>query len=364
MMSDNDAGFSIPLYRVSGADYYDVGLAIGRAAGERIRGAHDARREWTDKLLGFGAADPANRIDPFVSAMRENTPNLVDELRGIADGADVPFERLLAVLLNPELSAMMKSVTHDDGCTTVAVKSGDKMWIGHNEDGSASYLDFMYLVDVTWPSGVRALCFSYPGYLPGNGPSVNSFGMAQTVNYVGAESVGPGIPRYAIDRAIVEARDMDEAMGIATHKRRAYSQHHLIASASEKAMVSIETSPDKASVVPVRCLFAHANHYIHPEMRGVPQFSRYKHNSPPRQMQAEKWMAAHGDVASLAPDSLLEPLTSHDNIPAAICRHPGPETSGATLGTALIAVGEKKLSILHGPPCQGRNRDLAWPSAP
>ena len=354
--------FPIPLYRVSGGTYGEIGYAIGRAARERIRAAFAARREWVQKLVEFGEADSKVRLQPFLNALRDVMPHLEEELQGIGEGAEVPINQVLAAFLNPELSALMKQKpAPSDGCTTIGLNVPGKLWVGHNEDGSSAYRDYMYLLEIEWPSGVRSWCFSYPGYLAGNGPSVNSAGVVQTVNFIGGVEVRPGLPRYAIDRAIMEAKSLDEAAALATHPQRAYSQHHLIVSAAEKKMVSLEVSAEKHSIQEVSGIFTHANHFMHPEMEAVPQLKPYKGTSLPRQMAADKWKAGVADPAALAPEDIMAVLVSHEGAPLSICRHPAAGLTGCTLGAAMIRAESEEILFYAHEPCGGISTAVTWP---
>lgn len=355
--------FPVPFFSAAGDSYRELGFKIGNHFRERIQKSHRDRREWVDKLAAFVSADPKTRRDPFLNALREEMPRLVEEMEGLAQGSGISFDRLFTVALNPELSAMMRQKSSDKECTTVAVASGDQLWIGHNEDGSCAYADDMYLLDITWPTGLRSWCFCYPGYLPGNGPSVNSAGMAQTVNFIGAKSWQPGIPRYAIDRAVMEAETLDQALSIATHPRRAYSQHHVLLSTSENKIIGVETSADRSAVHEVSGLYVHANHYVLPEMKAVPEFDLYQGTSQPRQQIAEEWANSVSDPAKLTPEDLHSILSSHQNYPLSICRHPEPKFTGCTLGSTLLLAREKTLRFYAHQPCQRVFQDIPWPEA-
>jgi hypothetical protein len=268
---------------------------------------------------------------------------------------------LLAACLNPELSTLMKGVTFYEDCTTVAVNAGGRLWVGHNEDGSCAYRDCMYLLDITYPDHSRSLCLSYPGYWPGNAPSVNSHGLVQTVNYIAGKTLKPGVPRYALDRAIMEAKTMDEAVAIATHPRRAYSQHHLLVSTAEKKIVSVETAVEKTSVLPVSGIFVHANHFVHPAMRDVPQFPIQKGSSVPRQQAAEQWRDAHPDPDRLTPENLRLILADHDLEPLSICRHQNPDLPGCTLAAIVVQAEARAVTFYDGPACHNHRREYPWP---
>jgi len=350
-----------PTLRVPGGSYFEIGATIGAHFRDRIRGAIAARSEWVEKLEAFVAADRPARYDCFLAATRDEFPHLVEEMKGYAEGAGVAFERMFTIALNPELGAMMRTTETAKECTTVALAAEDKIWVGHNEDGASDYREFMYLLDVTWPSGVRSWSFCYPGYFPGNGPSVNSAGMTQTVNFIAAAAGRPGVPRYALDRAGIEARSLDDALRIAVHPRRSYSRHHVFLSRAERKMVAVEVSADRDSIMEVAGVYVHANHFTHERMKDVPELIGRPDTSHPRQAVADAWAAAIPDPAALAPADLLGLLSSHQGAPLSICRHATPGVTGSTLGTALILGREGRVTFYDREPCGGRSRDVEWP---
>jgi predicted choloylglycine hydrolase len=351
-----------PALRVRGDSYGEIGFQIGSKFGERIRAAIETRRAWVEKLEVFVAADPASRFDPFFRATTEEYPRLVEEMRGLGEGAKVDFRRLFTLALNPELAALMRARNPEKECTGVAVAAGDRLWIGHNEDGACDYLRSMCLLEIAWPSGLLSWCLCYPGYFPGNGPSANSAGLAQTVNFIAGTAVRPGVPRYVLDRAALEARSLDEAVAIATHPRRSYSQHHLFLSRNEGRIVSVETSPERHSTVEVAGIYAHANHFIHPAMRELKQIPVAVSSSAPRQQTADAWARSTPDPAAVSEADLLALLTSHQNFPLSICRHPAPGMTGCTLGAALFLGREGRIDFYHQQPCRGLRAELPWPA--
>jgi len=352
---------AFPLLRVAGKTYREIGGTIGAYFSDRIRGGIEARRPWVEKIEAFVAADRPARYDCFLAAVRDEFPHLIEEMQGCAEGAGVPFDRMFTIALTPELGAMMRVAETAKECTTVALAAGDKLWIAHNEDGASAYREFMYLLDVRWPSGMRSWSFCYPGILPGNGPSVNSAGMAQTVNFIAAAAVRSGVPRYVLDRAGIEARSLDEALKIAAHPRRSYSQHHIFLSRNEKKMVSVEVTNDRQSVVEIAGVYVHANHLIHEQMKDLPQIIGRPDTSRPRQAVADSWAAAVKDPAALQSSDLLGLLQSHQNAPLSICRHPAPGIIGSTLGTVVIRGNERKVDFYDLEPCGGRGREVEWP---
>lgn len=362
-MNEPQSSPVFPSLSVTGRSYFEIGAKIGEHFRDRIRGAIEVRRPWVEKLEAFVAADRHARYDGFLSTARNEFPHLIEEMKGYAEGAGVSFERMFTIALNPELGAMMRAAESPKECTTVALAAGDKLWVGHNEDGASVYRDLMYLLDVTWPSGVRSWTFCYPGYFPGNGPSVNSAGMTQTVNFIAAKAVRPGVPRYVLDRAGVEARTLDEALKIALHPRRSYSQHHLFLSRREAKLLAVEVTPERDSVVEVSGVYVHANHLTHEKMKDETQLTGRPDTSRPRQRVADAWAAKVKDPAALEPDDLLGLLSSHENAPLSICRHVAAGITGSTLGSVMILGREGRLDFFEQEPCRQLRRGVEWPEA-
>ena len=124
----------------------------------------------------------------------------------------------------------------------------------------------MFMVKATPPSGVTFLTLTYPGHLMGNGPGINNHGIIQTTNYIGAMKWKIGIPRYFLNRAVLEARSLEEAVKIVTFHNRAFAYHHNIASVKQKRILSIEVTTDNYQVVEPENFYFHTNHLIQKEI--------------------------------------------------------------------------------------------------
>jgi hypothetical protein len=196
------------------------------------------------------------------------------------------------------------------------------------------------------PSGIPFLSLIYPGTLPGNGPTLNARGLVQTTNYIATTEVPDGIPRYFIGRALCEARDLDQAVALATTEGRAFGWHHNLASLPEARLLSVETWPGRSSVLPVRGVHRHANHLIHTSMRHLPQDPSYlARSSRPRLAALDR---ALPDPAHATREALLAALADREGGPCKVCRLPGDEVSGVTLGTALFEAPSQSMDLTAG----------------
>jgi len=347
---------AFPYLEVSGSPY-EVGLAIGRRFGEQVREGIRRRRDWFGGLRRFMAEDPASRYEPFLAAGRARFPDVVEELRGWADGAGLPFEDLMALNLKAELSALRAGAAAEaPGCSTLDFSHGGRHWIAHNEDGHGDYHDLMFLVRVAQPGKPEFVCLNYPGILSGNGPAINAAGIAMTTNFIGGLNVRPGVPRYFLSRAALGARDLDEAVAIVTHPERAFAFHYNLGSRDEGRILSVETSVEHFSAQDVDGLYVHTNHLLHPGLLETVQDAEYVATSSMSRYRVLTREADRlaGRLDEVDQETLVEMLSSHESAPYSPCRHPAGEVRGATLGCAVIDVDAGDVRLYRSNPCRGQ----------
>lgn len=361
-------GPGFPLLEVTGGPY-DIGRAIGKRFGDAIREGLRRRRAWFAPIRAFMGQDPANRRDPFLRCGQEHFPEALEELRGWADGAGLEVDDLLALNLKNELSTMMRQRPEKTpGCSTLVLAHGGRRLIAHNEDGHKAYRDLMFLVEARPPGQPAFLALTYPGILCGNGPVINEAGLAMTTNFISSLTVRtPGIPRYFVSRAAAGAASLEEAVRIVTHPRRAYSFHFNLGARSEERILSVETAVERHAVQEISGLYFHTNHLVLPTMRDIPQDADYVGTSSLSRYRVLEDLAKplRARLARVDWRTLVEMLSSHRGAPYSPCRHPvedGPEpVDGATLATAIFALGARRVRLFQGNPCRNRAAVLASP---
>ncbi len=351
-----------PYLEVSGTPY-QCGRAIGKRFAREIKLGLQRREKWFSEIRAFMQADLATRYQPFLDAARRHFPDIVRELEGWADGSGVDFKDLMALNLKAELGTMMKTPPAGQetcGCSTLALSHGDKLLLAHNEDGDRAYADLLFLVKQKQPGKPAFLFLSYPGILPGIGPAISDAGLILTANFISSLRVNPGIPRYFLNRAVLQARNLAEAIAISTHPGRAYSFHFNLASVPDRKIVSVEASVDRHKVHTVSGLYLHTNHLIQPELKDEPQdtkytqtssYSRFRVLTPLKQEMEQR-------LDSVTGDDLIAALSLHQNAPYSPCRHPTEKVRGSTLATSLFDVSKGTWLLSKGQPCQAQFQHL------
>lgn len=346
---------SFPFIEFSASDYRELGAVIGETFSAQIRTGLDRRKKFIDLMKSFVQADPVNRYDPFIKSLDKHFPQYLEELKGEAEGAGVPFMDLMVLNLNPELTMMMRKASASPDCSTVISATAGRAILAHNEDGSKAYGDSMFILKIKAPGKVTFLCMSYPGIIAGNAPGFNDQGLAHSCNFIGAKEVRPGVPRYFLDRAMLEARDLDEAVALAAHPARAYSQNHNLLSFTDKKALMVETAPSKYEVKEIQGIACHANHYVLEGMKDVPESAVNVSASAPRYKVLLKESEKIKNRDSVEPKDLVKILSCHKGKPFSPCRHPSKTATGCTLGTAVFDTNDFKVRIYKGNPCKNKS---------
>jgi len=346
----------LPYLEVSGTAY-ECGQQIGKHFGPTIEKALERRKAWFVALRDFMQADKETRYQPFISASEEHVPEILEELRGWADGSGIPFEDLMALNLKAELGAMMNSQQETPGCSTLALNHQGRVRLVHNEDGGAEWADLMFVLKVKSKDRPAFLSLNYPGILSGNGPCMNEAGLVLSTNYIASKEWRLGVPRYFVDRAVLWAESPEQAIEYATHPQRAFAFHFNVGWVPTRQLYSVETSVHKQKIYEVAGLYVHTNHLIAPEMADVPQNETYVSTSSTSRYtilsKAKAELDTRLDEVEI-PD-LVAALASHEAVqqPFAPCRHPKGDVTGETLATNAFDLNAGTWMLYPGNPCEG-----------
>ena len=163
---------TIPFYKISASSLYDAGYQLGQKASTQIKQwVQLTEFKTTESFVQHGAGALA-----FHNLKRDNTaafPEYLEEMKGLAKGANVTLDQIWIANLTPELEALQPTVQKIDHCTDIYShdEKTDAVIHGHNEDWSTAVKKLWYLASIV-PSSKDAnftACagMSYPGTLLG-----------------------------------------------------------------------------------------------------------------------------------------------------------------------------------------------------
>lgn len=343
-----------PLIEICGS-HREMGRQIGEAARAQVQNSVANARILIDaayntlELTWDGAKIQARKYLPFAE---ERYPQYVDELRGIAEGGNVPFDDIVA--LNA-MEAVTMDALHLTRCTSMAVNdertADGHVLAAHNEDWIPEDENDVLVISAKPDKEPPFLAMTYGGLLPNVG--FNAYGIAQLIDTVYPGDSRIGIPRLVVARAVLASRRISGAIGRALVPHRAAGYNHLLIHESGE-IYSIEVSARKFEILYVNDGYmVHTNHYLDPQMKQIEKDPEELLSSRVRYFRASR-LIRQSEKHSIK--SLQAIQKDHVNIPNSICNHNieglDPLDREKTINALVIDLTSREMHIAWGNPCQ------------
>jgi isopenicillin-N N-acyltransferase-like protein len=342
-----------PLVQVSGT-HREMGQQIGESCRENVQHSiRNARIVLENafaevKLTWVDAQSQAQNYLPFA---QEHYPQYVEEIQGIAEGANVPFIELLVLNAIEELTMDVLHLTH---CTSIGVSdertvSGNVL-AAHSEEWLSIDEDDVYVIQAKPKDEPPYLAMTYGGLLPNVG--FNACGIAQLIDSVYPNDSRIGSPRLVVSRAVLAAKTPEEAIRCTIVSDRAAGYNHLIVHESGE-IYNVESSANRFALLSSEDgVSVHTNHYLSSQMKEVEDSSDGLIGSRVRYYRAQRLL---NRTRQHSIQSLQDILSDHVNYPNSICKHVAGDnavTNEKTINALVIDLTAREMHIAWGNPCQ------------
>jgi isopenicillin-N N-acyltransferase-like protein len=345
-----------PLIRVSGT-HREIGRQIGAACAEQIRhsiqNAHVIMEQAYNslELTWEGAQIQARKYVPFA---QERYPQYVDEMIGIAEGAEVTFEDVAVV---NAMEAVTMDALHLTKCTSMAVNeertSDEHVLVAHNEDWLPDDEGDVFVVHATPNDEPPFLAMTYGALLANIG--FNAAGIAQCCDSVYPTDSRIGIPRVIVSRAVLGARTLADAVRLVLVPQRAAGYNHLLVHESGE-LYSVEVSARRFGILyGDEGYLVHTNHYLDPGMQAI-------ENEPDELISTRLRYFRAMRLLKRTPLHSVKTLQAiqrdHLNFPNSICNHCTEDTipldREKTINALIIDLTAGAMHIAWGNPCEAQ----------
>jgi len=358
-----------PFVSVSGTPF-ERGRQHGQALSARVRRSAALYNGTLDKL-GFGGVRGSELIRKFAGQIEAFGAHYVEEMRGIADGADVPFEHIVMINARTEVIAEARRIAAadvqtaaalapKDGCTGAVIlpsrsRSG-RLIHGQNWDWRAECAETAIVLRVRRDDGPDFITFVEAGGLARNG--FNAAGIAITANYLRCDRdySQTGVPLALIRRKVLEQEHFALAIRAVAATPKSCANNMMLSHADGVA-IDLECAPDESFALWASDgLLVHANHFVSAAALAKLRDTGIA-DSPDsyyRDLRVREALEAAGD--SLTSDDLKRAFFDDFGTPYSVCRPPRPGGHDDLSATVAMVVMEPAAGTIDVAPLPALNR--------
>lgn len=336
------------------------GLAYGRAAKERIRRVIEEYGILFEKEAGTNWEQAKKAAAVYEKPIAEYRPDLIEEMKGIAEGAGVLFETILTMNCRSEVM-FAKADTAEDACSAIGVPpeaSGNgKTYLGQNWDWWSIGRGTTVILEVEQSPFARALIVTEAGLVGGKG--MNECGVGLTMNALSARKGQAGVPVHILMRHALSQPTVPKAIDAIAKPVRAGAACIGLAS-GDGLVVMVEAAPRNLDIL--LCdgkPLCHTNHWLSPLMALGDEASRYSFTSTYTRLDRVRRLSAL-EAGHLRRKNLFHIFSDHAGCPDSVCRHDDPELPEyhrhSSVWSMVIDLGSRTLWLTEGCPCETEAR--------
>lgn len=241
------------------------GLAHGESARQLI---HEGIARWEEATLasqprGTAIRDYAVRFvggTALMATMEKTVPELAAEIRGIAEGAALPYEIIAAYnLMDEQWWYDLGSPLAEPGCSLVGLSDGRRTVLAQNMDLPAFMEGSQVILRLRGPDMPETLVLSSAGLIGLAGVSRAGFGICVNTLLMLRHS-DAGLPVAAVFRHALEQASAAKAVAVLQSLGHASGQHYAVGDRHGVAGVECSAGGCSVSSPHGRSILTHTNH--------------------------------------------------------------------------------------------------------
>ena len=319
----------------------------------------------------------------FLAAAERWTPSLVEEVRGIGEGAGVDFETIFSWNLLDESDWFVNerrwqnpSIVQSLGCSVLGVfkEVGQPALLAQNADMGPSFDGYQTLLRIHHEdSELEELVLTCPGCIGIWGLNNKSVGVCLNALTSQLQRSPTGLGTLFVARGILSHSRLDGAVKFVQDVKHASGEVYTIGGPDE--VVCLEASANKVSrfvPYPGATRVYHTNHplvsddlwlegknfkTIAPQFREA--FKKHRLNSETRLEALKKRLEDTSKPVTV--ETAKSILSSHDDPEYPVCRHGRPGQGDiTTFGMIMVLTPSPEFHVAPGPPCKTEFRTYTF----
>ncbi len=338
-----------PFFEVAGTPR-ELGRQHGEACREQIHTFLEHSYQSIGQHKRQDRATLRARAESFVPSIRGFIPDALEEMEGIAAGANVSFAEI--VLLNVRTELTLGDAGLSDGCSSLGFLTSrtdnESTIIAQNQDVGDWMKDVGVVLRVAPQNKPAFIMFTWAGVI--GYPGFNEHGVAFVQNQLYTEGWRVGVSHYPLKRRILECRNLAEVLDIMSKTTFSSAGNYLMVDGENRLADAEIAAPHGVGVIETADgTLAHTNNILSPELEEFDTFREQLPDSAPRCERAEQLVSVAKRVSA---HDVMRMMSDHEGHPHSICRHnDGTAESIETVASYVMEPLQGRLHVSYGNPC-------------
>jgi isopenicillin-N N-acyltransferase-like protein len=332
-----------PLFQARGT-HRQLGRQHGEQAASRIR-QHLALMCANHKI---STTELRRRALLFQPMFENYCPHLLEEIRGLAEGAGIELADALACNIRS-----LPKRSGEEGCTAYVISrkgtAEGAILAGQNSDMDDNIPPLAYVLHLQPTNKPEVLMWTFGGMIGYHG--MNSIGIAHFANALGG---GPpskfAMPHYPVKRMMLECGSLERAADL-LRRVPINSNGNYVLCDGKGSILDVEATTAGPEIIHDggSGFVVHTNHFLCPRYARKENYVQSWPDSFPRFERMNQLIRSKYGALTLA--DIQSFLRDHSGNPTGICRHDG---NSRTVASLIAEPARRTLHVAAGNPCASR----------
>lgn len=341
-----------PKYYLQGSPH-EIGLQHGQKAKALVNKCIDNYRLIFQVIGNASWNEITGEARKYLPAVEKHFPELVEEMQGVAEGAEVDFASIMAINARSEL-LFSKKMLSQDGCTSYGIapaKGGGSTIIGQNWDFPEPTKEPLILLEIEQKQKPKILMITEAGIVGKIG--LNSAGVGICMNALMTDRTIYGTPLHIAMRGVLDSATLNDALD-KTATCNVASAINFVLADHVVGPVNMEIIPEDYELTfPENDFVVHTNHLSSGRLlnKTVDLNRTLMLDTFIRRNRAKKLLSERDVFDIMALKGIHD---DHLNYPRSICRHlkPGDPTMIVSGFAVIMDLKNLVMHITAGQPCE------------
>ncbi|KAK6383840.1 hypothetical protein LTS17_003132 [Exophiala oligosperma] len=322
---------------------FEIGRQHGQSAKTEVHGSIAFYESFFKERAKLSWPQVCDVARAFVPLLETSYPDYLEEMKGVAEGADVDLDSVIALNVRTEIAYGMLS----DGCTAFTWKTSDESFIGQNWDWRMEQTPNVVCLSIEQPPKPTIKMMTEGGIIGKIG--LNSAGVGVTLNAIAAPGVSYNkLPVHVALRRVLDSTSREEAE-TALRKAGVAAAAHITIADSATGACGFECTALDIVEMPMdpKGICTHSNHLVKGHKV---QGSSMLPDSPFRLSRIQELLSG---IDKPTTQNFAEMFKDEKNYPASICRAVGEKSTIQTLFSIVMDLKQGTARVKMGRPTEG-----------